>query len=66
MYLYLNIVQTYMHNRLLLPCNRMLKNTNFSKPLEIATKDFEFCIFQFEIVLFRLNAILHRLGIGFL
>ena len=41
------------------PVNRMLKNANFTKRLEAATKDFEFCKFQFQIVLFRLNTSWH-------
>ena len=73
MYLYLIIVQTYivymylagLLKILLLPCNRMLKNVNFNKRLDAATKDFEICKFQFHIVLLDLNGF-ESFGIVFL
>ena len=63
MYLCLNIVQTlyaqYKAGLLQIPlllCNRMLKNVNFTKRLEAATKDIDLCKFQFQI------AVLHHLA----
>ena len=68
MYLYIYFVHTYTQNIYsradtlsLLPCNRMLKNIDFTKRLEATTKDLQSCKCQLQIVLFRLNAALNLL-----
>ena len=41
------------------PCYKKLKNDNFTKTLDVTSKEFEFCKFKLQMAFFCLNAVLY-------